>query len=106
MSGAEGSGKGEMFMSTERSERGLIALTGSTACWKPRGAGPPALLMQTVSYRAYINSQQNPAFPWATAVILTLRKGSWCSRSDNKRMLGKDQRSHQTKGNSLNKGQI
>lgn len=68
--------------------------------------GPRALLRQTVSYSVYINSQHNSAFPWATAVILTLCKGSWCSLSDNKRMLGKDQRSHKTKGNSLNKGQI
>lgn len=74
--------------------------------WRQRGAGPQALLRQTVSYSMYINSQRNPAFPRATAVILTLCKGSWCSCSDNKRMLGKDQRSHKTKGNSLNKSQI
>lgn len=53
--GSEWSGgewKGRNVCVNLKEQRSLIALTGSTACWKPRGAGPPALLMQTISYRA------------------------------------------------------
>lgn len=42
VSRAEGSGKGSMCVSARRSKRGVIVLTGSTACLEAGGAGPPS----------------------------------------------------------------
>lgn len=40
VSWAEGSGKGSMCVSAGRNKRGVIVLTGSTACLEAGGAGP------------------------------------------------------------------
>lgn len=64
------------------------------------GEWPPALLMQRASYMEDAKRLGNSTFTWATAVILTLCKGSQGPVPDIKWMLGKDQRRRPHKRNS------